>query len=254
VRPQEARAITEGVIVAAGIGSRLQSLAAGAAGTAPLIKPLQMVAGRPLLRRILDRAFEAGLTRIVVVVGFQAEALTAEIRRWEPLAGTVDFAFNPDYLLSNGISLLCGARRCRGDFALLMSDHLFECRNLQSLLARGLAADKAVLAVDRKISAVFDLDDATKVCLQHDRIVEIGKRLPAYDAVDTGLFLLSRDIVAGLETLVKDKGDASISAAMHSFIAQRTMAAFDIGDGLWQDVDTPAMFSQAERLVRKGIL
>jgi choline kinase len=239
----------EAVVVAAGLGTRLQSLADGGAG---LVKPLCPVGGVPLLRRVLDLAFAGGLSRVVLVTGFMAEELERGVRSWA-LGGDVEFVFNPDFRLSNGVSLYRGAAACRGDFVLLMSDHLFQRRNLQGLLGRGLSGDEGVLAVDQKVSSVFDLEDATKVQTRDGRIVGIGKSLAPYDCVDTGMFLFSRGVADSLAELISRNGDASISAAVNALVRRGSMAAFDIGEGVWQDVDTPEMYAQAETLLRLGV-
>jgi len=239
----------EAVVVAAGLGTRLQSLADGGTG---LVKPLCPVGGVPLLRRVLDLAFSSGLSRVVLVTGFMAEELERAVRSWA-LPGDVELVFNPDYRLSNGVSLYHGAAACRGDFVLLMSDHLFQRRNLQGLLRRGLAGDDGVLAVDYKIGSVFDLEDATKAQSRDGRIVGIGKNLASYDCIDTGMFLFSRKIADFLAELISRQGDASISAAVNDLIRRGTMAGFDIGEGVWQDVDTPEMYAQAETLLRQGV-
>lgn len=243
--PQET--IRQAVIVAAGFGSRLQPLRPGGR----LIKPLEPVGKSPILRRVLDGAIAAGISRVVIVTGHLREELEEAVRQW-PLPCDLSFAFNPDYRLSNGISLLRGAQACRGDFALLMSDHLFEAETLTALLRRGLAGDLAVLAVDSKIDRVFDLDDATKVVADGDRIRRIGKGLKEYNAIDTGMFLISQSLTEILDDLVRQTGDASISAAMNAAIAANRMGAFDIGEGFWQDVDTPEMLAEAERQVALG--
>jgi 1L-myo-inositol 1-phosphate cytidylyltransferase len=239
--------IRQAVIVAAGFGSRLQAMRPGG----ELIKPLEPVGGVPILRRVLSTAFACGIEEVILVTGFMAEALEAAVSAWE-LAGPVRFVRNERYDLSNGISLLCGARECEGDFVLLMSDHLFDGENLRGLLAAGIGDDGAVLAIDRKVDECFDLDDATKVVTEGDRIVSIGKQLEEYNAIDTGMFLISSRVVELLAGAVAERGDASISDAMTRFIREGKMGGWDIGSGLWQDVDTPEMLSEAERLVAEG--
>ncbi len=237
----------QAVVVAAGFGSRLQAMRPGGS----LIKPLEPVGGRPILMRVLDGAFAAGIEEAVIVVGHMADVVESTVRKW-PVAGPVRFVFNPRYELSNGVSLYHGARECSGDFVLLMSDHLFEGRTLKRLTARGLAGDMAVLAVDHKIADVFDLDDATKVVAEGDRVAQIGKDLSTYNCIDTGMFLLSSQVTPRLEALIQAEGDASISRVMKQLIAERRMGAFDIGDGFWQDVDTPEMLHEAESAIADG--
>lgn len=237
----------EAIIVAAGFGSRLQVLRPGG----ELIKPLEPVGGIPIMRRVIEAAFAAGIARLHIVTGHMADELTDAVLGWQP-PGPVLFAHNPRYELSNGISLHVGACRCRGDYVLLMADHLFERRTLEGLLAHGLAGNRAVLAVDYKVSQVFDLDDATKVRAADGKVERIGKELSEYNAVDTGMFLLSGDVTQRLGALIEARGDASISKVMELFIADGKMGAFDIGPGRWQDVDTPEMLAEAERLVAAG--
>ncbi len=241
--------VTEAVIVAAGLGSRLQGLGGGEV----VLKPLCKVGGKPLLRWVMEKCARVGIQRVHLVTGFESERLVAEVSSW-PVALAVRPVYNPDFRLGNGISLLCGARQAASDFVLLMSDHLFQDSTLKMMVERGLGSDDAVLGVDYKVSTVFDLDDATRVRAEGDRIVEIGKSIQPYNCVDTGMFLLSRQAtVASLEAEVARRGDASISDAMRLFIGRRSLAAQDIGPALWQDVDDPAMFGHADELLAKGV-
>jgi len=237
----------EAVIVAAGFGSRLQTLRP----EGELIKPLEPVGGVAIMRRVVETAFASGVGRIHIVTGHMADELTRAVRGWE-LPGRVEFVHNPRYELSNGISLHVGAQSCEGPFVLLMADHLFERRNLEGLVDHGLAGNHAVLAVDYKVSQVFDLDDATKVKAECGKVLDIGKGLTGYNAIDTGMFLLSAEVTQRLGRLITKRGDASISDVMGLFIEESAMGAFDIGQGLWQDVDTPEMLAEAERLVASG--
>ncbi|MBA2430686.1 MAG: nucleotidyltransferase, partial [Chthoniobacterales bacterium] len=89
------------------------------------------------------------------------------------------------------------------------------------------------------------LDDATKVETEGDHIIDIGKQLQDYDAIDTGVFLCSDEIFRYLRAAQRD-GDCSLSDGIRAMAAERKVRAVDIGDGWWQDVDTPEMLTQAE--------
>ncbi len=240
-------ATQQAVIVAAGFGSRLQAMRPGG----QLIKPLEPVGGIPILHRVMTTALVCGIEEIVLVTGHMAETLEGAVASWD-LGSKVRFVRNDLFHLANGVSLLSGARECPGDFVLLMSDHLFDSENLRGLLAAGRGTNGAVLAIDRKVEACFDLDDATKVVTQGGQIMAIGKELAKYDAIDTGMFLIGSEVVPLLDAEMTHRGDASISDAMTRFIAQGRMGGFDVGEGLWQDVDTPEMLLEAERLVAAG--
>ncbi len=227
------------VILAAGNGSRLVP----SSGTIP--KPLVKVHGKPLLEHIMLRAQEAGITRFVIVIGFRGEA----IRRWlaeRSLPGVeVTLVENTEYHKDNGVSVLKARDEIRNPFLLLMSDHIFESRTAESLLQQPLGEGEVILAVDPNIDTVFDLDDATKVRREGDRIVDIGKQITHYDAFDTGMFLCSPQLFGVLES-AKKNGNCSLSDGMRKLAQAGKFRAFDIGDAAWQDIDTPEALAYAE--------
>ena len=57
------------IILAAGRGTRMGSL------TADIPKPMLEAAGKPLLEHILDRTRDAGITRVLLVVGYKREVI-----------------------------------------------------------------------------------------------------------------------------------------------------------------------------------
>jgi len=227
------------LILAAGNGSRL------AACSGELPKPLVPLYGKPLLEHVMSGAREAGIEKFVIVVGYRGRT----IQKWyenRPFAG-VDVAWveNPDYRKkNNGVSVLCAKDLIHEPFLLLMADHIFEPSTAGALLRQPLGRNEVILGVDRKIESVFDLDDATKVRLEGDRIVEIGKDLKRYSALDTGMFLCQPVLFPGLECAMID-GNCSLSDGLRIMGQNRTFKGFDIGGAYWQDVDTPAALDYA---------
>ena len=84
---------------------------------------------------------------------------------------------NLEYQKANGVSTLAAKTELNQPFLLLMADHIFEPRTAKALLEEPLKNGEVILAVDPKLDLVFDLDDATKVRRQGDRIVDIGKTI-----------------------------------------------------------------------------
>lgn len=239
---------TEAVILMAGAGSRL-----GAAGGA-LAKPLVQIAGRPLICYTIDALLRAGIRTVHAVMGANSERLAAEVAPLFPSAIEFRTIVNAEWQKQNGVSVLAAANHVDGPFVLAMGDHLFEHALLDALLS-GSDPTQVNLAVDRKIDAIFDLDDATKVKTDGAALVDIGKQLDAYDAIDTGVFLCSTEIFTHLRAAAaKQNGDCSLSDGVRLMAAAQKVRAVDIGDAWWQDVDTPEMLQRADEMSARLLL
>ena len=226
------------LILAAGNGTRLRSVS----GSLP--KPLVDFRGKPILEHVILRAHQAGIDKFAIVVGYRSDL----IRSWfdgRSLGVSVTFVENPDYHKSNGISALKARNEIQDNFLLLMADHIFEPETARVLLKQRLAPGEVILAVDPNIDRIFDLDDATKVLRDGDRIVDIGKEIADYDALDTGMFLCSPSLFDRLESATKD-GNCSLSDGMRQLASERRLRALEIGEANWQDVDTPEALAHAE--------
>jgi choline kinase len=234
--------VSTAVVLMAGMGSRLR------ATTGPLPKPLFPLLGKPLVTYTLDALARNGLTNIYVITGYESEAVTEGVAKFGPPGVKLNFVFNPDWKKQNGVSVLAAAPFVTGEFLLLMSDHLFDDALIADLVP-GPKPDCLNLAVDRKISAIFDLDDAMKVKTDGNRICAIGKSLSDFNAVDTGLFRFSPRFFDYLERAKVD-GDCSLADGVRLAAADGKAHVVDIGDLWWQDVDTPEMFAEAERRLR----
>jgi 1L-myo-inositol 1-phosphate cytidylyltransferase len=233
--------VNQCLILAAGNGSRIASVAGG------FPKPLVRLCGVPLLEHVMTSCAEAGVTEFVIVLGYRGDL----IRRWfaerSPEGVSVTLVDNPEYHRANGVSALAAKEELRGAFLLVMADHLFEPKTAKALLQQQIADDEVILAVDSKLDCVFDLDDATKVQRVGNHVVAIGKDLPFYNALDTGMFLCGPQLFTRLEfARDKENGDCSLSDGMRQLAREQKLKAFDIGGAHWQDVDSPEALTHAE--------
>jgi 1L-myo-inositol 1-phosphate cytidylyltransferase len=230
--------VTQCLILAAGNGTRIRTIS----GSLP--KPLVDFRGKPIIEHIVQRAHRAGIESFVIVVGYRSDL----IRNWfegRSLGVSVTFVENPDYHKANGVSALKARNAIHENFLLLMADHLFEPETAETLIQQPLGSHEVILAVDRNLDRVFDLGDATKVLRNGDRIVDIGKEIAHYDALDTGMFLCSPALFDRLE-LASKAGNCSLSDGMGQLIAERRLRALEIGEGRWHDLDTPEALAHAE--------
>ncbi len=238
-----------GLILAAGFGSRL----AGASDVTRL-KPLTPVAGRPLLLRTLDSLALAGCNRVVTVLGHGRNDVEQAVRAQYTGPLELDFVFNARYDLQNGVSVLAAREAIDGAFVLTMADHVFGDEVMAVARHHTPPTNGATLLVDYKLDTIFDMDDATKVWAEDDRIVHIGKQLTAYNCVDTGLFVCTHGLMDALDTVYREKGDASLSDGIQHLARHNRMTVLDIGDGFWQDVDTPAMLNHATQMLSHAVV
>ncbi|MBT3602322.1 MAG: NTP transferase domain-containing protein, partial [Candidatus Latescibacteria bacterium] len=233
--------VKKAVIIAAGMGSRLRGY-----GT-DMPKPLVPVAGVPLLKRTILSAQRAGIDEIVVITGYRGDEIQSQLVDDDQFVD-LDIAWvqNADWERGNGVSVFAAKDYVDGSFVLLMSDHLFDPEALTKLRHIPIGPDEAVLGVDSNLDGIFDMEDATKVLVDGDRIEKIGKELADFNAVDTGMFLCSPFLFTALEASIA-AGDGSLSGGIRILSEQGTMRTFDIEGLFWLDVDTPEAHVHAEQ-------
>ncbi len=240
--PATSGAPTQLVILAAGQGSRIRT------GEQELPKPLVSVGGVPLLKRSILTAKKAGVSRFVVILGFEAAQVRGALEGDAQLSDlNITWVDHPRFDLSNGVSVLQARQHVEGEFYLTMADHVVEPAIYQALGAKQLRGDLA-LAIDYKLDDVFDMDDATKVKVgEGDTIAAISKTLPEFDAVDTGVFRCNEGLFSALQAEYDRRGDASLSDGVRALGAAGRAHVVDVGEAWWQDVDDLATRAEAER-------
>ncbi|MDB5694536.1 MAG: nucleotidyltransferase [Sphingomonas bacterium] len=226
--------ITTAVLLAAGHGSRLRDAAP--------VKPLCPVAGKALIDHALAGLARAGMTRAIVVLGYEAARIEAHLAAAHlPLA--VEIVRTPDPELPNGVSALAAADAVDGDGALLaMCDHLVS-PSLYARVAAVGAGDGVRLGIDRRLQHPWvDDDDVTRVLTAGDRIVALGKGLADYDAHDTGVFAIGPALFDALRTLASP----SLTEGVRILAAQQKARIVDCSGLDWIDVDDAKALAQAE--------
>ena len=121
-------AVRRAVILAAGMGDRLQPL------TSEMPKCLVELNGQPLLLRALSGLAEHGIREAVVVIGYKGDVVRRRVG--ERFAGVdVRYVEAPDYATTNNIRSLWDAREYLDeDILLLEADVAFDSAVIASLL------------------------------------------------------------------------------------------------------------------------
>jgi 1L-myo-inositol 1-phosphate cytidylyltransferase len=242
----QASPIKTAVILAAGRGLRLRE------GGPEVPKPLREVAGRTLLERCITTLARAGMTRVIVVIGYLGEQIREAVRtnpRLAALGVQLELAQTLGEDKAHGASVLAVEGKVDGPFLLSMCDHVYDVELATAAAKADTDAAGLWLCVDRRLDEIYDMDDATKVKTEGDRIVAIHKVLPEFDAVDCGVFAVGPSLLSALRELWDRDGDASLSDGVLALAARGQARVIDIGAAFWQDVDTPGALERAERIL-----
>jgi len=164
------------IILAAGRGSRLQQ---GSGAEMP--KCLLRFGGATLLERHLAILADAGVTEVVLALGFEPRQVEAELERLGR-AADVEIVINERYTLGSVLTVhtTAAALTRGGDVLVMDADVLYDLRIMNALVA-GTHADR--LLIDRGFEPG---DEPVKVCLANGVPVEFRKRLPdglTYDTI-----------------------------------------------------------------------
>jgi histidinol-phosphate aminotransferase len=239
----ERRKVERAIVLAAGTGSRLVS-------GEEFPKPLKPVSGVPLIVRILRSLQDEGIKEAVVVTGYLGDKLRRALVAEPTLALSLTFVTNEQYTKKNGVSLLAARPYLEGGAILTMADHLYSPEIVRRLRALDLPRGTSALAVDYDPERCFDLDDATKVRVEQGKIVDVGKEIASYNAIDTGVFRVGPELVEELAALYDKHGDCSLSDGVKALAARGRFVACDADDARWIDVDTPVAVQRAEAMIR----
>jgi 1L-myo-inositol 1-phosphate cytidylyltransferase len=235
------------LIVAAGQGTRLRAKAE--------LKPLIPIRGTSLIERVITNARSAGIDDFVVVSGYHAEELQAQLLLLGGRLGVeIATVYNPDWTRANGVSVHAARQLLNEPFLLAMCDHLMDPAILRQMIAFPQEAGTVVLGVDFNIdNPLNDPEDVTRVKCDGERLLHIGKVIRDFNCFDTGIFRCTPVMFDALAES-QSRGDDSISGAMNILAEWGKARVLDIGDRLWVDVDDPVAFEKAEALLDSGRL
>ncbi len=239
------------LIIAAGQGVRLHSITNGKP------KPLTNLLGLSLIERVIFSVKEAGVDDFIIVIGYHGSEIKAELEDGSKYGVKITYIENNEWQKGNGVSVLKARelldKNNNEKFFLLMSDHIFETKIIEDLKKVNLEEDKCVLVVDKAPKKHIDLDEATKVKIENEHIVKIGKNLKDYNGVDCGIFLLTPSIFEALEES-KSNRDETLSGGIRILGKNRKVRTFDINGHFWIDVDTENDYLEAEKILVQRLI
>ena len=223
------------VVLAAGDGDRFGAL------TTNCPKVLLPVRDkRPLITYPIQALVSAGIREIAIVIGYLGEKVTQGLGDGKRFGARLQYIFNPDYFGGNAVSVYRARDWVRGEpFVLCMGDHLIEEKLVKHLVESQTFNE--TLCVDYTPARHHQLDEATKVAVDAAGCIRnIGKDLASWDAVDTGVFLLTETFFQALHELLRLRGTSiEMKDAIRFLISQgHSFHTCDVSGCFWMDLDT----------------
>jgi choline kinase len=230
------------IILAAGRGIRLQQ-----AQDSQQPKCLLRFDGMTLLERHLVMLKNAGVTEVVLALGFRHELVQAELDRlaWMPRP---EIVLNARFELGSVLTVhtVADALTRGGDVLLMDADVLYDERIMRTLVAGSSPVNR--LLIDRDFEAG---DEPVKLCVQAGVPIELRKQLAAdlqFDVIgeSVGFFRFENRAARRLAALVADyvataRAHLPHEEAVRDLIKERSQP-FEVADVTgfpWIEIDFP---------------
>ena len=237
------------VLLAAGEGKRLWS-------HFKRPKPLVPLLGLPLIERNILILRDCGIKDFVIVTGCYVDEIRGHLGNGERLGVKIKYLHNADWKLGNGSSDYAFHKEYQQDekFILMMSDHIFALDLIKSFIVRAkdIKEDELLLAADRRLEEVYDLEECTKIKHKGNLAVELGKGLQDFNAVDCGLFIGTGGLLEALSKSIAGGAYALTDAV--NLMAKDGKVKLHFIEHFWIDVDDYKSYKQAERLLLKSLV
>ena len=226
--------INKGIILAAGDGDRLGSL------TAIYPKVLLPVNGKRLIGHPIKALATVGIRDIAIVVGYLVDSVIEALGNGSDFGVRLQYIYNSDYLGGNAISVYKAREWTQGEPVILcMGDHLIDGEIVKRLLDRPVFNE--TLCIDFTPDRHHEISEATKVIVDSAGCIKnIGKDLVYWDALDTGVFLLTEHFFQAIHELIQRRGTEVTISDVTSFLVDQghSFHTCDVSGCFWADVDT----------------
>lgn len=213
-------AIEQAIILAAGEGQRLRPFTS--------LKPKVMlsIANRPILSYVVEAVARNGIKKIIMVVGYKKELLQDYFGDGEQFGVDISYVTQKQQI-GTGHALKTAEKSAAKTFIVLPGDNVIE----PSTIAAMVRLDSPTILV-RKSENASKYGVVIAEGGQAKQIIEKPSQ-PESNLVNTGIYLLDRDIFAFLEN------ERDLTAALQNMIASGRVLAARETTAPWLDVVYP---------------
>ncbi len=234
--------VSTAVVLAAGEGTRLRPL------THNRPKPMLPAANQPVLQHVLDALVDAGMERLVIVVGYRRERVQEFFG--SQYRDTPITYVKQEKQLGSGHALLQARSAVDGPHVVVNGDQLVDGGSVSQVASAFEAAVGSVMGVVERANAsrygVVELDG--------EMVSELIEKpdTDEHRLINAGVYAFSPDIFDSIEKIPHRDGELQLSDTLTHQISQRGVRAVRI-DGLWADATYPwDLLDVASEVLERG--
>ena len=239
--------MTSHVILAAGLGSRLKK------GPKVILKEDGLF---DVLANHIKGGEYIGAEEFAFVIGHEKDKVIEQIMTRRLTRLPIKLVHNNHYHdKENGYSAYLGLKHARETSVLVMGDHLLPYKHLKEDIERA----KELLTEGYELIEIIDRSmktmrpgECTKLLIKGDMIVDSGKTLEKFNALDAGLFVLNtRKVLKRSKKLIE--GDKTNWNDLVVEVIRDEKASFvEMGGHPWFGINTIEQLGKAKKLLSNG--
>jgi len=231
----EQHAVTEAIVLAGGLGTRLRSVVPG------LPKVLAPIAGRPFLCYLLDYLAQQGLRRVVLSVGYRCQDIVDAFGdRYGDI--TIDYAIEQEPLGTGG-AIAAALDMIEGPGAFALNGDTFLHLDYQAM-ARACAEE----APGTMVMALYEVPDTARygrVMVNKNRVDGFSSGVRGTGLINAGVYLIPR----GLSEQFPPKARFSFEKEFLEARVNEIRPLAFVCDGVFIDIGVPEAYREAQRLL-----
>lgn len=213
------------LILAAGEGKRMRPLT----GSRP--KVMLPVATRPMMEHLISVVRDAGITSIILVVGYHEEAVRNHFKDGSDLGVRISYIRQKEQL-GTGDAVCTAESKINERFLLLNGDMLLKKEDVSALLVCNTPCMAVHSSEHPEDYGVVTITDGIISSL-----TEKSKH-PGSNLINAGMYLLDTDIFTYLKEIVpSSRGEIELTDALMRYIREGTLRSFQLS--YWYDMGNP---------------
>jgi len=229
------------VVLAAGEGTRLRPL------TRNRPKPMLPAADRPILEHVCDALVDAGVDRLVLVVGYRRERVQ---KHFGPSYRSTPVEYvTQRKQLGSGHALLQARRAVDSPLLVVNGDRLIDADAVRAVADGYEGADATVAVTERADAGRYGA-----VRLRGRSLEEIVEKPDTddYRLINAGVYAFGADIFEAIEETPRQEGELALTDTIARLVDRRQVRAVRT-EGLWVDATYPwDLLEVAEEVLARG--